>query len=144
MTHSAIGSYSSNLWEILCSLYASFLYHWTHCIYAYLAEVVQHRVCMLQYESVPPWKLQIGPLCKGGFEYFHRSPASRRRRRKGSPVRADINTGTCPTKLRETRIWVSKMWSWVPRDSDLRLTALARASSNCKWQAHSFVREDVT
>jgi hypothetical protein len=30
------------------------------------------------------------------------------------------------------RIWNSKMWSWVPRNSDLRMTALARTSSNCR------------
>jgi hypothetical protein len=26
----------------------------------------------------------------------------------------------------------SKMWSWLPRESDLRMTALARVSSNCE------------
>jgi hypothetical protein len=34
----------------------------------------------------------------------------------------DINTGSCPSRLGESRIWHRKMWSWVPRDSDLRLT----------------------
>jgi hypothetical protein len=47
--------------------------------------------------------------CGGGVEYLHRSPASRRRRRKG-----------------KSRIWDSKIWSRVPRDSDLTMTALAR------------------
>jgi hypothetical protein len=41
----------------------------------------------------------------------------------------DINTGTWPSMLGESRIWGSKMWSWGPRNSDLRTTALARTSS---------------
>jgi hypothetical protein len=53
--------------------------------------------------------------CRGGVEYIHRNPASRRRRRKG-----------------KSRIWDSKIWSRVPRDSDPKMTALARARSNCK------------
>jgi hypothetical protein len=56
-------------------------------------------------------------------EYLHRNPSSRRRRRKG-----------------KTRIWDSKIWSRVPRDLDPRMTALARTSSNCKWQTRHFVR----
>jgi hypothetical protein len=55
--------------------------------------------------------------CGGGVEYLHRSPASRRRRRKG-----------------KSQIWDSKMWLRVPRDSDPRTTALARTSSSCKRQ----------
>jgi hypothetical protein len=34
----------------------------------------------------------------------------------------------------EYRIWDSKIWSRVPRESHPRMTALARASSNCKRQ----------
>jgi hypothetical protein len=34
-----------------------------------------------------------------------------------------INTGTWPSRLGESRIWDSRIWSWVPRDSDSRLTA---------------------
>jgi hypothetical protein len=33
--------------------------------------------------------------CGGGVEYLHRSPASRRRRRKGNPVPGDINGPPC-------------------------------------------------
>jgi hypothetical protein len=44
----------------------------------------------------------------GGVEYFHRSPVSHRRRRKG-----------------KSRIWDTKIWWRVPRDSDPRMTALA-------------------
>jgi hypothetical protein len=36
------------------------------------------------------------------------------------------------------------IWSWVPRDSDRRMTALARISSNCKRQTYPLVREVVT
>jgi hypothetical protein len=34
-----------------------------------------------------------------------------------------------------------KMWSRVPRESDLRITELARASSKCKRQIHPLVRD---
>jgi hypothetical protein len=60
----------------------------------------------------------------GGVEYLHRSPASRRRRRKW-----------------KSRIWKSKIWSWVPRDSNPRMTALASTSSNCKRQTRPLVRD---
>jgi hypothetical protein len=60
----------------------------------------------------------------GGVEYLHRSSASRRRRRKW-----------------KSRIWDSKIWSRVPRDSDPRMTALARVSSKCKRQTRPLVRE---
>jgi hypothetical protein len=64
--------------------------------------------------------------CGGGVEYLHRSPTSRRRRRKG-----------------KSRIWDSKIWSRVPRDSDPRMTALARASRKCKGQTSPLVRESA-
>jgi hypothetical protein len=86
------------------------------------------RLCLLR----DPWRrvikgqrrlFEVIP-CGGGVGYVHRSPASRRRQRKG-----------------KSRIWDSKSWSRVPRDSDPRVTALARASSNCKRQTRSLVRE---
>jgi hypothetical protein len=55
----------------------------------------------------------------------------------------DIRTGTLSSRLGESRIWGSNMWSWVLRDSDLRMNALARTSSNCKRQIHPLIREDV-
>jgi hypothetical protein len=58
--------------------------------------------------------------CEGGVEYLHRDPANRRRRRKG-----------------KSQIWDSKLWSQVPRDSDPRKTALARASSTYKRQTRT-------
>jgi hypothetical protein len=63
----------------------------------------------------------------GGVEYLHHDPASRRRRRKG-----------------KSRIWESKVWPRVLRDSDPKMTALARASSNCKRQTRPLVREGVS
>jgi hypothetical protein len=42
----------------------------------------------------------------------------------------DINTGTWPSRLRESQ-WGSKIWPWVLRDFDLRVTALARPRWNC-------------
>jgi hypothetical protein len=60
----------------------------------------------------------------GGVEYLHRDPASRMRRQKG-----------------KSRVWDSKIWSRVPRDSNPRKTALARTSSIYKWQTRPLVRE---
>jgi hypothetical protein len=37
----------------------------------------------------------------------------------------------------------SKIWPRVLLDSDLKMTALARASSNCKRQTRSLVRESA-
>jgi hypothetical protein len=34
----------------------------------------------------------------------------------------------------KSRIWDSKILSRIPRDSNPRINALARASSNCKWR----------
>jgi hypothetical protein len=64
--------------------------------------------------------------CGGGVEYLHRSPASRRRRRK-----------------RKFRIWDRKIWSRVPRDSYPRMIARTMASSNCKLQIRPLIRESV-
>jgi hypothetical protein len=61
--------------------------------------------------------------CGGGIEYLHRDPASRRRW-KG-----------------KSRIWDSKIWPRVLRDSDPKITALARASCNCEQQIRPLVRE---
>jgi hypothetical protein len=62
--------------------------------------------------------------CGGGVEYLHRDPASRKRRRNG-----------------KSQIWDSKIWSWVPRDSDPRKSALGRPSSIYKRQTRPLVRE---
>jgi hypothetical protein len=64
--------------------------------------------------------------CGGGVEYLYRSPASRRRRRKG-----------------KSRVWDSKLWSRVPRDSDPKMTLLPRVSSNCKRQTRPLVRDSA-
>jgi hypothetical protein len=91
----------------------------THATLEVLAETV------FSTRSVPwgymqgNWGNQVKPV-----EYFHRDPASRRRRRKG-----------------KSQIWDSKIWSRVPKDSDPRTTVLARASSNCKRQTRPLVRE---
>jgi hypothetical protein len=86
-----------------------------------------------------------------GVEYLHRSPASRRRRRKGNPVPGrrtrptpflgDINMGTRPSRLVESRIRNSKIWSRVPRESEPRMTMLTRPSSNWKRQTRPLVTE---
>jgi hypothetical protein len=66
----------------------------------------------------------IDDPCGGGVEYLHRDPASRKRRRKG-----------------KFRIWDSKIWPRVLRDSDPKMTALAKASRNCKRQTRPLVRD---
>jgi hypothetical protein len=38
-------------------------------------------------------------LCVGGVEYLHRSPASRRRRRKGNPVPGGITGPPCSWRI---------------------------------------------
>jgi hypothetical protein len=88
--------------------------------------------------------------CGDGFEYLHRNPASRRRRRKRNPVPAVITGSQCywgiqmrgpsPPGWGESRIWDSKMWLWISRDSDPRMTALMRTSSNCKQQTQPLVK----
>jgi hypothetical protein len=65
--------------------------------------------------------------CGGGIEYLHRDPASRRRRRKG-----------------KSQMWDSKIRSRVPKDSDQRKIALARASSIYKRQNRPLVREGAS
>jgi hypothetical protein len=97
--------------------------------------------------------VEFSQPCGDGFEYIHRSPASRMRRRKGNPVPegynwatlflGDINTGTWSSRLGESRIWDSKIWSRIPRDSDPRMTALARTSNNCKRQTRFLVTESA-
>jgi hypothetical protein len=62
--------------------------------------------------------------CRGGVEYLHRDPASRRRRWKG-----------------KSQIWDTKIWSRVPRELDPRKTTLARASSICKRETRPLIRE---
>jgi hypothetical protein len=41
------------------------------------------------------WDKMVSLQCGGGFEYLHRSPASRRRRRKGNPVSGGITGPAC-------------------------------------------------
>jgi hypothetical protein len=106
--------------------------------YAVRAEATQRR------STGPTDKNPLG----GGFKNIHRSPASRRRRRKMEPsawgITGPLCSGTWPSRLEESRIWNSKMWSWAPRGSDLRMILLTRTSSNCRRQTHPLVKECVT
>jgi hypothetical protein len=78
-------------------------------------------------------------LCGGAIEYLHRSPSSRKRRRKGIPVPGGISGPPCswgilirgpgPPGLGVLKSRDNKIWYWVPRDSDPSRTAL---SSNSK------------
>jgi hypothetical protein len=80
--------------------------------------VSRHRHNSVLLESIP---------CGGVVEYFHRSPASRRRRRKWNPVPGGITGPPCSwgckygdiaLQVGESRIWDSKIWS----ESDGTLT----------------------
>jgi hypothetical protein len=123
-------------------------------IWSWAPDRARHQDLLINWPSVAMWLwLEIFSSLRGdGFEYFHRIPASRRRRRKGNHARGynqatvflgDINTGTWRSRLRESRIWDSKIWSQVLRDPDPRMTALAKTSSNYKWQTCSLVRESA-
>jgi hypothetical protein len=84
---------------------------------------------LIDWWSVVMWlwlELTIHHPCGGGFEYLHRDPASRRRRRKG-----------------KSQIWESKIWSRVTRTSDPRKTTLSTASSIYKRHIRPLVREGV-
>jgi hypothetical protein len=51
------------------------------------------------------------------------------------------NMETWPSKLGVSWIWDSKIWLWIPWDSDLRITVLAGTSSSCKLQTRPVVRD---
>jgi hypothetical protein len=53
----------------------------------------------------------------------------------------EINTGTWPCRLVSLESETVKC-GHIPRDSGLRMTALARVGSNSKRQTHPLVRED--
>jgi hypothetical protein len=55
----------------------------------------------------------------------------------------DINTGTLPSRLGESWIWDSKIWSQIPWYSDPRMTVLARTSSKCKLQTRSLREPNI-
>jgi hypothetical protein len=95
----------------------------THAIELLLWTVFYTRSVQSGYKE-DNWTAVPDFPCGGGVEYLHRDPASRSRRRKG-----------------KSQICDSKIWSQVPRDSDPRKTALARASSMYKRQTRPFVRE---
>jgi hypothetical protein len=71
------------------------------------------KVCLRVYTGVNTERFPMNP-CGGGLEYLHRSPVSRKKRRKGNLVPgrytlatlflADINTGTWPSRLGESQM----------------------------------------
>jgi hypothetical protein len=119
-----------NQWLVLC---VEFLMQQYNCVF-YVWSV--RRLCNENNTSS-----SVSTTHGGGFEYLHRNPDSRRRRQNGNPVPGGITgPGTWPSTLGESRIWGSKMWSLVPRDTNPRMTALARTSSSCKLQTCPLVR----
>jgi hypothetical protein len=52
-----------------------------------------------------------------------------------------LNTGTWLSRFGDSRTWGRKIWSRVPWDWNPRMTALARTSSDCKWQTRPLDRE---
>jgi hypothetical protein len=93
-------------------------------------------------------EFSVSSLCGCGFSYFHCSPVSHRRWQKGynwaTLFLGNTNMRIWPSRFRQSQIWESKIWSWVSWDLDPRMTALLKASSNCKLQIHPLVREVVT
>jgi hypothetical protein len=79
-------------------------------------------------------------LYGGGLEYLHRSLATRKRRQKGNPAPGDITGPPCswgieirwpgPPGWGSLR-WDIKLWPWVLREFDLRVTVLESPKSNC-------------
>jgi hypothetical protein len=68
----------------------------------------------------------------------------------GSRVEAGSNTSIVTLRVVRRRwrkwksqIWDNKIWMRVPRDSDPKMTALARTSSNCKRQTRPLVRDNA-
>jgi hypothetical protein len=55
-------------------------------------------------------------------------------------VRAEAMLGGSDPPDWESQIWDSKIWSWVPRDLERKMTYLARTSSDSKWQTRPLVR----
>jgi hypothetical protein len=96
----------------------------THATIQILLETVFSTRSVQRGYKENNWSKFSSHPCGGGVEYLHRDPASRRRRRKV-----------------KSRIWDSKIWPRVLRDADPKITALARASCNCKRQTRPLVRE---
>jgi hypothetical protein len=92
-----------------------------HELFRLVAAIRSSRICKREFIR----ECNSDP-CGGGFEYLHRGPASRTRRRKG-----------------KSQIWESKIWSRVPRDSDPKKTTLPSASTIYKRQTRPLVRESA-
>jgi hypothetical protein len=75
-----------------------------------------------------------------GFEYLHHRLTSRRRR-KGNPVPGGYKWGDLAFLVEGVSNLRQYIWSWVPRDSDPRMTALVWASSSCKRHTRPLVRD---
>jgi hypothetical protein len=97
--------------------------------------------------------LTLPSPCRIELEFVHPSPVGRRRRWKGNPVPGVITRPSCSwvILIREfcsqgwgSRIGQSQMCSWVPRDSDARITALAGTGTNCKLLNRPIVKRRPT
>jgi hypothetical protein len=62
--------------------------------YKFCILCVGNRLNFHEINSTLPFNILKG-LCGGGIECFHRSPASRKRRRKGNPVPGGISGPPC-------------------------------------------------
>jgi hypothetical protein len=88
---------------------------WSKIMEKMLGAVISSRSVPSGYITMTPVeRVTSNSRAEAGSNTSTNSPASCRRRQKG-----------------KSRIWDSKIWSRVPRDSDARMTALARPSSNC-------------
>lgn len=90
------------------------------------------------------------PCCKIHKQYWNKKQfghASQQSSKPGTTVLVRVNSNLlgwadCMSEqLHNSESWDSKIWSWFPWDSELRMTVLARASSTChkaaRRQVHS-------
>jgi hypothetical protein len=80
---------------------------------------------------VPGYVKRISFQCPGGGGAYNRATL----------FLGEINTGIWPSRLGESQIWNCKIWPWFPRDSNPRMTVLAKTRSNCKLQTRPVVRQ---
>jgi hypothetical protein len=87
--------------------------------------------CFLHGPCLPslPTKGQQGLFQLGIEESLRRQLLSAWGYNRATLFLGDINTGTWSSRLGESQVWDRKMWSWALRDSDLRMTALAKTAA---------------
>jgi hypothetical protein len=89
--------------------------------------------------------INCSPLCAGGLEYLHLSPASRRRRRKGRPVPEGITGPPCHWGYKYRGLVLQVVgWTqgWRPRSDKEIIVAKSKWKSDSIWQ--NLLRKTMT